>query len=730
MLPSRLAWAAITVTITSPIENSRHYAIFEASAQVTSTLALRSVTAQIDAGAAVPLAHVSGSTFREYLTAAPLSFGPHTLTITATDAAGATASSQRIFTKDAPPDLVVTAPAYEAVGLGALRIAASCTDDGPEGCVAIEVYTDGVLDFVSGAASLDTVADLSAHAPGDHILTVIAEDSSGGTSATSVPIFIENSPALSALDEAPGRILDFDATRLLFVYPEGGIALLDRATRAVTPILETHPLDYEFVWPPTGALTPSGAVVRATPIEDEELREGVFEWRDGELRALSESGFAHTRGNYMVFSSPAGLQLRELISGTTELVSRTTRGADVDEAGRVVYLDGNEALYVYEAGVSTQLARASASGADRGRPLTDGINIAMAECPPSGSPCTTFLFTPSGNIPLGDTTSDRVRRGSAEDYHLHAGYAAFIRRSLGANQVWLRTPTGEEHQISLFATSSRLENDLSAHHDISDTGEVMFVNPPARYLGAPGAFPREIGSDSGLARWRDGAWHIIEGNTLLGVDVDPGGGSGAGGAGGEGGTGGAGGEGGVGGAAGAGGESSAGEGGSGGAVGEGGSGGAVGEGGSGGAVGEGGSGGAVGEGGSGGAVGEGGSGGAVGEGGSGGGGSGGTGGSGGAGGTGGAGGDAGTGGAATTSASSATAGGSSTSGGTSSTGGADVSGSSAAGSSEPGPGEPQPSGGCAVAPGNAAQRGSMEGLAAAALALAMTARTSRSRRRR
>ncbi|WP_437518171.1 hypothetical protein [Sorangium sp. So ce1099] len=79
----------------------------------------------------------------------------------------------------------------------------------------------------------------------------------------------------------------------------------------------------------------------------------------------------------------------------------------------------------------------------------------------------------------------------------------------------MRTPTGAQHQLSFFGTPSQLDDPPArlGHDGISDTGEVMFLNPPKRYLGAPGAAPREIGSHLGHPRWFQGAWYVVMGNT-------------------------------------------------------------------------------------------------------------------------------------------------------------------------------------------------------------------------
>jgi hypothetical protein len=85
------------------------------------------------------------------------------------------------------------------------------------------------------------------------------------------------------------------------------------------------------------------------------------------------------------------------------------------------------------------------------------------------------------------------------------------------NHIWLRTPSGDEHQLSSFATPSQFDQQelRIGHNGISDTGEVMFLNNKKRYIGRPGAAPEEISSDLGHGRWFDGDWYVPLGDTLF-----------------------------------------------------------------------------------------------------------------------------------------------------------------------------------------------------------------------
>ncbi|WP_437923025.1 hypothetical protein WMF37_28815 [Sorangium sp. So ce291] len=147
------------------------------------------------------------------------------------------------------------------------------------------------------------------------------------------------------------------------------------------------------------------------------------------------------------------------------------------------------------------------------RPITDGINVAGRWW--NGRVSSSYLFTAGGEeVFLGDSIS-----GNSAGLLLHAGYAGFLRSDGAVNQVWVRTPEGEQHQLSELATSSLFDQQrLRVGHDgISDDGEVLFLNGGKRYIGRPGAEPEQISSDLGHGRWLDGSFYVTIGNALFQV---------------------------------------------------------------------------------------------------------------------------------------------------------------------------------------------------------------------
>ncbi|WP_437599503.1 hypothetical protein WMF28_42440 [Sorangium sp. So ce590] len=526
MLPARAAWAAIDVTFVYPGQRAWIDGSVSVQVQVSSTLQIARVTAQLGAGSVI-LTNTGGTTYRAGISMFGLPYGEHILTVTATDVTGTSVSAQRTVLKDQPPTVQILAPRHESVAHPALRLAATCVDDHPEDCTirVLAVFRDTTtpptsVELARGTAALDTVVDLSALSGRRFGLEFNVIDTFSSMTVAGSTIHVETSPLLTAIEEMPGQILDFDGSRILFVNARLEFFSLDRATRVITRILKV-PLPYPSQFNETmrGFLTGAGAVIEVPVGLGGGGAGTVYEWRDGALLKLAEHGrLAFVSGDYMAYSG-SGTYLRDLASGTDELAlgaALDRSKLDVAEDGLLAYVEGRSSLYTRRNGTSTLLAT---SAEEITRPVTDGRNVVFTRILNSGQH-KTILATPSGQAPLGVAPVARPEGAQTGAYQLHAGYIAFLQGPRGSEQVWLRTPSGAQHQLSFFSTPSQLDDPPArlGHDGVSDTGEVMFLNPPKRYLGAPGAAPREIGSRLGHARWFEGAWYVVMGNTLFEVD--------------------------------------------------------------------------------------------------------------------------------------------------------------------------------------------------------------------
>ncbi|WP_438009511.1 hypothetical protein WME89_13030 [Sorangium sp. So ce321] len=458
-------------------------------------------------------------------------YGPHTLTFTAYDKLGRTSTRQYTVHKYAPPRVWVTNPRANRTLTGDTRIAATCVGTPPYSCtqfkarVRSQVRDEVLMGVKTSPGRMHVLHDLSSPLQSGEVLTIRLEatDDVGpvwygptiggglGFYDWALPrVYVERSPKLTAVQRAPGAIVDFDATRVLFMDHVLQIGLVDRMTQQVTWLGELRPHPDWMHKPGYAALTPTGAALQA-------WYGSVFLWKDNMLDRT------HRR--------PARL---DAVNGDTLLWTR----ADDDEAIVHTLSTGIEtSLWLDPGSASPFQADITASGDIyystheepwiRGpgeirlgnhpgylqRPITDGTNVAGRWW--NGSVSSSYLYTADGaEVFLGDS-----RTGDAAGLLLHAGHAAYLKSDGAVNQVWLRTPSGDEYQLSNFATPSQFDQqELRIGHDgISGTGEVMFLNNKKRYIGRPGAAPEEISSDLGHGRWFDGDWHVAIGDTLFKV---------------------------------------------------------------------------------------------------------------------------------------------------------------------------------------------------------------------
>src|SRR5207253_418210 len=154
-----------------------------------------------------------------------------------------------------------------------LHVMATCTDDDQSGCSVMVQLTNvvvgnGLVLAKSTGPSLDAIIRLDApYATVPYTtagLLFRATDSAGHQATLIQAVYLDPSDHYTEVAAVPGRVLDFDATRVLYVgsaQPTAGgprlIAVRNRATGTDTPIVTTFKAA-------NGGLTPSGAVVSAS----------------------------------------------------------------------------------------------------------------------------------------------------------------------------------------------------------------------------------------------------------------------------------------------------------------------------------------------------------------------------------------------------------------------------------------------------------------------------------
>ncbi|WP_437524023.1 hypothetical protein WME79_35205 [Sorangium sp. So ce726] len=448
-----------------------------------------------------------------------LAYGPRPLTIRAYDLVGNGSTVERTVERTAAPYLWLSSPRMRSVVGSSTPLDARCSAVPPRSCQSLCVEVRGRTHTAS-ACNVRTASSppdplkllarpFTEFESGEELTITLSGNNGVGPDVTTTlgPFYVEQNPALTAVQRAPGAILDFDAERILFLDPDYLLGVLDRGTQRVT-WLATLPPDPPGSSPTYGALTPSGAVVQSGTSR-------IFTSVDGVWTRISRGRLDAVNADSLVWTTDDEdrAYLHTIATGLNQSIwnrpgSESPFQADIAASGDVYY-------GTYEEPWIRRLltGRLGNHPGDLQRPITDGTNVAGRWS--NGDTSSSYLYTAAGEeVFLGDSIS-----GNSAGLVLHAGHAGFLMSDGEVNQVWLRTSDGELHQVSDFTTSSLFDQqNLRVGHDgISDEGEVLFLNEGKRYIGRPGAAPEEIGSDLGHGRWFDGSWYVTVGDTLFQV---------------------------------------------------------------------------------------------------------------------------------------------------------------------------------------------------------------------
>ncbi|MBM4135295.1 MAG: choice-of-anchor D domain-containing protein [Nitrospira sp.] len=458
-----------------------------------------------------------------------LSRGQKTLTVMATDVFNLSAQMDRSFIYDQKPQLTVYAPLSESVARPNLFIKAKCTDDNQTGCVSIKAKA-GISEYdfpdevAAGTDSIETTVSLASYDGKKVFLKFEAQDSAGQYSSEIRTVYVESSNRLIEIETTAGRIWDVQPDRILFLEVSGNTNLLKILQR--TSGQETIVMGESGKVPLYGFLTPNGAIF--VEKSNNATNSVLYEWRNGELLNLGYITYESlkVKGGYAIWNSSLTDQLnvRDLLSATNTVIPHPfgTYGTgnwmnDVAENGDVVYWSNEYAynIFRYRKEVITQLTNDKYdSGIWNTYPLTDGINVVYRKHTPccSNQTYSIAMYGASGEEILAPARTQEPSPG--QDYQVNNGWTAFTKSgTAGELQVWLRSPSGEQQQITHFGSSSRI-------NALGPNGDVTFTNGNRLYLGRPDSKPIiDIGSSLGRSLWEDNQWLVIIGRSLFKVDT-------------------------------------------------------------------------------------------------------------------------------------------------------------------------------------------------------------------
>jgi hypothetical protein len=507
--------ALITLTWLSPAENAVVADSVYVLVRASSTRAV-GATATVE-NRTLPLFRTSAPEFSGWVPLAGLAPGTRELVVRATTASGDTVVARRTLIVDRSP--VLAAPALEGtVARPGLRVDADCTDDA--GPCTVAVYTDqGATPIASGTSGIHATLSLAAYDGRRVTVQVRATDSRGQYVERSYTVFVESSARWTEAASAPkGRLLDFDAGRLLYVlladtnHLVAGVRLRDRASGEETVLRE---------WAQTGAFTynaslrgflhPRGALFNA----DE-----LIIWSPGTLQQWDRAGAVVSKGNWAFWSPGA---LHDLVNGTTAFVpsgdfaART--GYDVAPNGDAAWWT-NETydVFRYHAGTVTQLTNDDQQFRWNVNPLTDGVNVVYVKrevCCQTYQPAAIVLHDGTG-----ETVLSADWPGVPEphrDYEVNNGWTAYVLRDAAAvGQLWVRRPDGSLVQATHAASTATVAS-------LGPNGELVYESGGRRYvLLAPytgtaveigNAWLSEYGE--GWMLWRGGSLYQVLGRSAF-----------------------------------------------------------------------------------------------------------------------------------------------------------------------------------------------------------------------
>lgn len=479
---------------------------------VNSTNQIQSVTAETE-GRQAALAFSDGY-WKGTLNLAGLSKGPHLLKATAQDVLGNTGSDQVTFYYDHKPTLEVSAPLAESVATPLIHLTASCEDDLPPCSIDIDVKTNvSQFELLDANGSIDQTVSLDAY-EGQAITLVFTAVDSGGQMTDSVErrVYVDSSCGLASVDDVPGKIVDVDADRILYLDPVTGAPVIrDREDQTDTPI--PMPAGYVVV---VASLSPRGAIFTAGgPLSGDEA---VIEWQDN---AVLDHGPPNSRsslvvsGQYAIWSDMFDLFLRDLQAGTTgeviALANPNNTRNDVASDGTVAFGATDHNIYRYETGIATPLTAAAGTVTYR-YPVTDGTITVYTKVNTVGDDSTFAIV-----MHEGATTTEiaPLRENFAADprqnYEVENGWVAFTKPTT-TDQVHVFTipPGGSPQQVSFFNANSVLET-------LAPNGEVTLLHhaTDGRYFGTTTPPARRINSRLGKAYVIDGEWYVAIGRSLF-----------------------------------------------------------------------------------------------------------------------------------------------------------------------------------------------------------------------
>lgn len=531
-IPAR---AAITFTFAQPQANAVVGVTLNVNVQVTSTYELKTVHAQVETVGADLTAQSGGNPWTGALATGPLSRGAKTLVVTATDLLNNTATASVDFVHDNPPVITVTSPVDGDVASPNAQLTATCSDDDTTvGCKNFQAKIGSTV-VASGASAINQSVSFASYDGQSVSVVFSASDSANWTTSVSREVIVDLSPSLVSETVVPGRVVDYDGSRIL--YRTFGGSMVMRAVGSSTDTVVGSAVGFQV-----GKLTSAGAfwiTLKGSPLQGY-----GNEWHGGQSTSFHVSSdwafpwkqealvpYTRVNGDTAYLGDGPSDTLRDLATGVETPVQwpdyqvcidagLCSNGSFFDFAlapnGDVVGIGQDITtnpwtcrVLRWHLGSLIKVADLTGSCDSYPRsPVTDGTTTVFNAKVPTGYQ--TAMLDPNGNeTALSDVRGSYV--GPDGYYAVTAGWVAFLKKGVtNVQQIWTRSPSGVLTQVTPFGSDSKIET-------LDGSGQVMFFNSNRRQFASAGSAPIDVSATFGRSVSLCGAWYVLMGNTVFRV---------------------------------------------------------------------------------------------------------------------------------------------------------------------------------------------------------------------
>ncbi len=436
-------------------------------------------------------------------------FGPHTLRFEVLGTTSTVCDSRTIYV-DEPPTLDVALPVADEVATPELDVAATCSDNGAEGCtirvtVAIDpqgsfLGEDVVAASAPGAGAFIDTIDLSAYEGREIMLVIEATDAFGLRTQVERRVYVESNPDLVHHAFVEGPLCDVTLDRVLEMDASGfTITSVATGTTSFVPTAQAPNCTTSRLVPPTDAVLQGGTQ--------------ILDVTNGSVRTTFGSNGIRVAGDWVVSLNGLSLERRRPRLGSIEeagTFAYPAEGYDIAPDGGVLWIERNDRTVAF-----TDLGA---------MPVPLGVVPALPPSPGAIASDAVFVWrhrtsTAAWTLQISDGVSTQTlvdaeypAQGPVRDrdYRASSGWVAFeAPDALRVAQVWLRRPDGTVRNVSDTASPADLAG-------LAEDGDVMFARAGRLWLfDSTTEQTTDVGSTNAQVLRREGTWFLRYGREIF-----------------------------------------------------------------------------------------------------------------------------------------------------------------------------------------------------------------------